>query len=48
MEEKDFCSPPLAEEREVVLDTYFNDITIESVQEGEGWKRIEESKTPIK
>jgi hypothetical protein len=39
-EEEDYCSPPLAEERAAVLDTYFEGITVERVQEGEGWKQI--------
>jgi hypothetical protein len=40
-EEEDYCSPPLAEERAAVLDAYFDDITVEPVAEGEGWRRIE-------
>ncbi|MBI3443725.1 hypothetical protein HY008_03565 [Candidatus Woesebacteria bacterium] len=40
-EEKDFCSPPLEEERKAVLDSYFYDVQVEKVKEGEGWKRIE-------
>jgi hypothetical protein len=40
-EEEDYCSPPLAQERAAVLDTYFDDITVEPVNAGEGWKRIE-------
>jgi hypothetical protein len=40
-EEEDYCSPPLAQEREAVLDTYFDEITVERVKAGEGWKRIE-------
>lgn len=41
--EEDYCSPPLAMEREEVLDDYFEDITIveEDVDEEHGWKRIE-------
>ena len=39
-EEEDYCSPPLAQERAAVLDTYFEGITVERVQEGEGWKQI--------
>ncbi len=39
-EEEDYCSPPLAMERAAVLDTYFNDIQVEAVKLGEGWKRI--------
>lgn len=40
-EEEDYCSPPLAQERAAVLDTYFDEITVERVNAGEGWKRIE-------
>src|SRR3954451_13132057 len=40
-EEEDYCSPPLAQERAAVLDTYFDDITLEPVNAGEGWKIIE-------
>jgi hypothetical protein len=40
-EEEDYCSPPLAEERAAVLDLYFDGITVEPVNAGEGWKRIE-------
>ena len=40
-EEEDYCSPPLAEERAAVLDTYFDEIKLEQVNAGEGWKRIE-------
>jgi hypothetical protein len=39
-EEEDYCSPPLAQERTAVLDTYFEDITVEVVAQHEGWKRI--------
>lgn len=36
--EEDYCSPPLAMERENLLDLYFNDITVESIEsEEEGW-----------
>jgi hypothetical protein len=41
-EEEDYCSPPLAEEREAVLDDYFEGIEVEEVEEGEGWRRIED------
>jgi hypothetical protein len=27
--EEDYCSPPLAQQRAAVLDTYFDDITVE-------------------
>ena len=39
-EEEDYCSPPLAEERAAVLDAYFDDLTVEPVTEGAGWRRI--------
>jgi hypothetical protein len=35
------CSPPLVQERAGVLDTYFDDITVERVKAGEGWKQIQ-------
>ncbi|MBV8812123.1 MAG: hypothetical protein JO033_25940 [Acidobacteriaceae bacterium] len=40
-EEEDYCSPPLAQERAAVLDKYFDEITVEQVNAGEGWKQIE-------
>ena len=40
-EEEDYCSPPLAQEREAVLDDYFESVEVETVEPGEGWKRIE-------
>jgi len=40
-EEEDYCSPPLAQERAAVLDLYFDEITVERVEAGEGWARIE-------
>ncbi|NOH03644.1 MAG: hypothetical protein HND47_17625 [Chloroflexi bacterium] len=40
-EEEDYCTPPLAQERAAVLDTYFTDLRVERVQEGKGWERIE-------
>jgi hypothetical protein len=39
-EEEDYCSPPLAQERAAVLDTYFDEINVEQVNAGDGWKRI--------
>lgn len=39
-EEEDYCSPPLAQERAAVLDQYFDEITVEPVNVGEGWARI--------
>ncbi|HWR50362.1 MAG TPA: hypothetical protein VN428_04615, partial [Bryobacteraceae bacterium] len=32
--------PPLAQERDALLDEYFDEITLERVVEGEGWKQI--------
>lgn len=40
-EEEDYCSPPLAQEREAVLDHYFEDLRWEEVEEGQGWRQIE-------
>jgi hypothetical protein len=40
-EEEDYCSPPLAQERAAVLDTYFLDLGIERVEKGNGWEQIE-------
>jgi len=40
-EEEDYCVPPLAQERAAILDTYFNELTVEPVEKTEGWKRIE-------
>ena len=41
--EEDYCTPPLAMEREV-LDEYFTDLVVveEDVDESAGWERIEE------
>ncbi len=39
-EEEDYCSPPLAMERAAVLDHYFEDLRVERVPSGEGWRRI--------
>ena len=41
-EEEDYCSPPLAQERDAVLDDYFDRIRVEPVPEGEGWRRIDD------
>ena len=41
-EEEDYCSPPLKEERRAVLDKYFDEIQVEEVSEGEGWRQITE------
>ena len=39
-EEEDHCTPPLAQEKEAVLNDYFENIKIELVLKGEGWKKI--------
>jgi hypothetical protein len=40
-EEEDYCRPPLAQERAAILDTYFSDLQVERVEEGDGWQQIE-------
>lgn len=40
-EEEDYCTPPLAQERAAVLDSYFFDLSVERVDKGEGWEQIE-------
>ena len=41
--EEDYCSPPLAMERESVLDKYFDDITVERVSsEGRWMEKLDE------
>jgi hypothetical protein len=41
--EEDYCSPPLALERESVLDRYFDDITVEPISsEEDGWKNLDD------
>lgn len=39
-EEEDYCRPPLAQERAAVLDHYFEQLSVESVERGSGWERI--------
>lgn len=39
-EEEDYCSPLLAQERAAVLDEYFEDLRVTSVQRNEGWAQI--------
>jgi hypothetical protein len=39
-EEEDYCHPPLAMERDAVLDHFFMNLSVEKVTQGEGWKRI--------
>ena len=41
-EEEDYCRPPLAQEREAVLDRYFEGISVEPVERGRGWGPIEQ------
>jgi hypothetical protein len=41
-EEEDYCDPPLAQERDAVLDACFGALRVEAVQEGGGWDRIED------
>ena len=40
-EETCYCSPPLKMERAQVLDRFFEGIETETVEAGEGWKRID-------
>ncbi|HJS18675.1 MAG TPA: hypothetical protein VJ785_07990 [Anaerolineales bacterium] len=40
-EEEDYCSPPLAQERAAILDTYFRELNVERVEKGKGWQQIE-------
>lgn len=40
-EEEDYCSPPLAQERDALIDAYFDDVRVEEVREGEGWARVD-------
>jgi len=39
-EEEDYCSPPLKEERENVLDKYFDEIKVLQIIKGAGWGKI--------
>ena len=39
-EEEDYCTPPLKQEREAVLDHYFDEVEIRKVSRGEGWEKI--------
>jgi hypothetical protein len=41
-EEEDYCSPPLAQEREAVLDHYFEGLSVEPVVSGTGWTLIQD------
>ena len=40
-EEEDYCHPPLAMEREAVLDHYFTDLSVKPVRQGDGWREID-------
>jgi hypothetical protein len=40
-EEEDYCSPPLAQERAAALDEFFDELDVASVEEGQGWAKIE-------
>ena len=39
-EEEDYCNPPLAQERAAVLNHFFENISVERVEKGTGWKQI--------
>ncbi len=41
-EEEDYCRPPLAQEREAVLDHYFRKLSVQQVERGSGWELIAE------
>ena len=41
-EEEDYCRPPLRQERNAVLDDYFDEIAVERVYENQGWEQIDE------
>jgi hypothetical protein len=41
-EEEDYCSPPLAQEREAALDEFFDELKVAKVEEGKGWEKIEQ------
>ncbi|WP_115863473.1 hypothetical protein [Halorussus litoreus] len=41
-EEEDYCSPPLAMERDAVLEEYFEKLLVEEVRSGKGWERIDD------
>jgi hypothetical protein len=43
--EEDYCIPPLAMEKETVLDRYFDNIKVEAVSsEEEGWNRVKDKR----
>jgi len=39
-EEQCFCTPPLAAEKEAILDRYFDHIVTEEVNKGAGWNQL--------
>ena len=40
-EEEDYCVPPLAQERAVVLDHYFDNLTVEDIGDrDQGWEKL--------
>ena len=39
-EEEDYCDPPLAQERDALIDDYFDDLHVKEVSEGEGWAHV--------
>src|SRR3989442_12866008 len=40
-EEKDYCVPPLAQERAVVIDHYVDNLTVEEIGDpGQGWEKL--------
>jgi hypothetical protein len=41
-EEEDYCRPPLAQEREAVLDHYFSGLSVQQIERGSGWELIAE------
>jgi hypothetical protein len=40
-EEEDYCSPPLAQERDAALDEFFDDLSVTAIQEGRGWDEVD-------
>jgi hypothetical protein len=40
-EEEDYCRPPLAQERAAVLDQYFEEISVQPVEQGQGWQQLD-------
>ena len=39
-EEEDYCAPPLAQERVAVLNNFFEELSVERVEKGRGWREI--------